>query len=151
MSQRIEELNERIYARNIPSGKPPMVFSPRPVQTKYSKQPIMDVHIASSVPIKPLGRPVEFLPADSAPFNGFMVDVESSLKNIDFALQNHPRAVYVPQSASSLYQIAPPASQPLKQPYPQLFAKVVSCASGVPSHLTPTRQVFHNVRLKNPS
>ena len=150
MSQRIEELNERIYARNIPSGKPPMVFSPRPVQTKYSKQPIMDVHIASSAPIKPLGRPVEFLPGDSAPFNGFRVDVESSLKNIDFALQECPMAVYMPESASSLYTIEPPKSQSVKQPYPQLFSRVVTCNSGVPDNVTPTRQVFNNVRLKTP-
>lgn len=147
---RVEELNTRIYARNVPSGKPPMVFSPRPAQTKYSKQPIMDVHVASSVPIREIGQPVAFLPGDSAPFNGFKVDVESSLKNIDFALQNHPMAVYVPESKSSLYECPPLPSQPVKQPYPQLFSKVVTSHSGVPANVTPMRQVFNNVRLKTP-
>jgi hypothetical protein len=134
----------------VASGKPPMAFSPRPVPTKYTKQPILDVHVTSAVPIRGLGPPVEFLPGDSAPFNGFAVDVESSLRNIDFALQRHPMAAYVPASTSSLYQVAAPPPQPLKQPYPQLFARVVTRNSGVPASVTPGRQLFNNVRLKTP-
>lgn len=145
---RVEQLNQRLYARNVASSKPPMVFSPRPVQTKYVKQPIVDSHAAPTVAIRALGAPVEFLPGDGAPFNGFSVDVESSLKNIEFALQKHPLAVYVPESTSTLYAIEPPRPQPLKQPHPLLFAHVVTNHAG--PAVPPARQVFNNARMRAP-
>jgi len=145
---RVEELNTRLYARNVPSGAPPMVFSPRPVPTKYTKQPILDVHVASNVPIRSVGPPV-FLPGDSAPFNGFMdnIDVDSTLKNISFALQKHPMAVYVPESASDLYTPTPPRAQQVQQPHPMLFASVVARPTKGPP---PAPLLFNNVRLKAP-
>lgn len=145
---RVEELNARLYSRNVPSGSPPMVFSPRPVQTKYTNQPILDVHVAPTVPIRGIGAPV-FLPGDSAPFNGFTdnIDVDSALKNINFALQKHPMAVYVPESASDLYKTAPPRPQQVQQPHPMLFASVVAPPTRAPP---PSPQIFNNVRLRTP-
>jgi hypothetical protein len=143
---RVEELNARLYSRNVPSSAPPMVFSPRPVQTKYCKQPILDVHVAPSVPIRNSG-PVAFLPGDGAPFSGFDVDVDSTLRNIDFALQRHPMAVYVPQSASDLYNSAAPRPQPVQQPHPMLFASVVAAPRAGPP---ASPLVFNNVRLREP-
>ena len=145
---RVEELNARLYSRNVPSGAPPMVFSPRPVQTKYTKQPILDVYVTPSVPIRGIGPPV-FLPGDSAPFNGFTdnIDVDSNLKNINFALQRHPMAVYVPESASDLYNNQPPRAQQVQQPHPMLFASVVARPAKGPQ---PAPLIFNNVKLRNP-
>ena len=38
----------------------------------------------------------------------------------------------------------------MKQPYPQLFARVVTGNTGVPPNVAPGRQLFNNVRLKTP-
>ena len=41
--ERVEDLNNRIYSRNVPSGKIQASINTRPVSTKYSVMPIMDM------------------------------------------------------------------------------------------------------------
>ena len=43
-NERVEKLNNRIYNRNIPSSNLQNSFSIRPVSTKYSVMPILDMH-----------------------------------------------------------------------------------------------------------
>jgi hypothetical protein len=148
---RVEELNERLYARSVPSNAPPMMFSPRPVPTKYVKQPVLDEHAPPRVPIQ---RPekVRFLAGGGpGPLMGFSVDAESTLwgGNLFYALQKDPRAAYVPNSGSDLYN-APSlqsSSTPTPQPHPQLFSHVV--ASAPPVQKRPAEHLFNNVRLRN--
>ena len=104
--ERVEQLNDRIYARHVPNFSPQMAFDPRPTPTKYVAFPIGG---ASVVPTPIVARPsynlsTSFLPGDSAPWNGFDVNQESKLKNIIFALQKCPQATYVPSSNSELFQ-----------------------------------------------
>jgi hypothetical protein len=128
-------LNTRLQARHTLGGGGPC-FSPRPVPTKYTVLPVLDTTPASKVPLT-----YNVAAAD--------VDVESSLKNITFALQRDSRAVYIPASSSDLYN-----RQPLKssnagpQPHPLLFASVVS-QHRIP-HDFPDKAtaVFNNVSLR---
>jgi hypothetical protein len=130
---RVDELNQRIAARND-APAPPFVFSPRPVPTKYCVMPIMGEVPPSEVPIK-------YAPAPNAAFLGYMgnVDTESTLRNITFALQQDPRATYIPSTASDLYQVDVPAV-PVAQPHKLLFASVAGRAKPT----APTPQIFYN-------
>jgi hypothetical protein len=56
-------------------------------------------------------------------------------------------AVYVPQSASDLYNAAAPRPQPVQQPHPMLFASVVAAPRAGPP---ASPLVFNNVRLREP-
>ena len=105
---RVDQLNERIYGRNLPSSVPQMQFDPRPVPTKYCN-PFPVTAIPSPHPKVPIVvRPTfdtskVFLPGDSAPWNGFDVNKESQLRNINFALQKCPQAHYVPSTSSDMF------------------------------------------------
>ena len=49
---RVEDINKRIYDRNLPNTQPQMCFSPRPVPTQCTIMPIMDQVAKANVPIK---------------------------------------------------------------------------------------------------
>ena len=126
-----QELNQRIYSRNIPSSEPPVQFSPRPVPTKYTTMPILDHRITSKVMIKSTSFSTkDFLPGIHGPGYSDQVDDESKLRNITYATQRASRAVYVPSSKSDLYvhQIPP---KPVEQPHPHLFKSVETYDSGI--------------------
>jgi len=140
--ERVEELNKRIASRFLASSDPPMTFSPRPVSTKYMLFPMVDAVPPAQVAIA--SRPaVAFLPATSAPFSGYSIDVESELRNIKYALQRDDRAVYVPSKKSDLYTTRIP-SEPLKQTHPLLFVHAVSNQPV----LKVKEHIFNNVRLR---
>ena len=154
-SDRVEELNQRIFSRMKASGEPAVLFSPRPVPTKYVHPfPVVVDPAPSAVKMKPLSRDVAFLPTDcKAPGATDWVDLESTLKNMDFALQKNDRAVYVPSSKSDLYlkpstKTTPPIP---RQTHPLLFAHVVTPNSGIPSNLKTSTKLFNNVRLRTPA
>jgi hypothetical protein len=120
---RTEDLNTRIYGRQVALSAPQVQFSPRPVPTKYTMLPILDQAPRTQVPLVP--RPEfsvsrDFLPGDSAPWCGFSaaINTESILKNMFFANQRCPRAFYVPDSNSDMYgrsyprQAVPQSSAP---------------------------------------
>ena len=123
--ERTQELNERIYSRNVPSSQLQMQFSSRPVSTKYATMPIVNPRVKSSVPInvEPTYQTTEvFNPGSSAPWAGFptKIDDESKLRNQFFALQRCEQSEYVPSTTSDLYEVAI-TSQPVNQPHPGLF------------------------------
>ena len=131
---RIEQLNERVYSRNLASTIPAIYFSPRPVSTKYATMPILDQFNKSNVSLQyKQAHDVQsiFLPGSSAPWSGFVdqIDVESSFRN-----------EYTPSSTSDLYAHSVPSKQ-VTQPHPHLFSHVVS------SHKTPEfkeNKIFNN-------
>ena len=90
---RVEDLNQRISSRNIPSNVLSSVFDVRPVPTRYVKMPIIDCRTKSKVPKKKSQKYcpyTTFNPGDSAPYSGYAraIDQNSRLKNIFFPLQN---------------------------------------------------------------
>jgi len=128
-NDRVEELNERISSRNIPSAPLQPQFSQRPVSTKYAFMPILDRRPKSVIPIE--RKPIydikkTFYPGDAtAPWNGYMsnIDTESTLRNQFFALQNCEQIYYVPSSNSELYHVKVDGGKQVQQPFPSLFTE----------------------------
>ena len=155
MSDRIEELNNRIASRVYASEPPSILFSPRPTPTKYVKMPVVNDPVPSTTKLESRAAQVSFLPTDArGPGVLDLVDIESTLKNMDFALQCNNRAVYVPSSKSDLYNYPSIKSRnktlPV-QPHPYLFAHVVSSNNGIPTQVKTDTSIFNNVRLRTPA
>ena len=123
--ERTQELNDRIYNRNLPSSELQMHFAPRSVSTKYATMPIVNPRKKSVVPIKiqPTYQTTQtFNPGSAGPWAGFAskVDDESKLRSQFFALQKCEQSEYVPSSTSDLYEVAV-TSRPVTQTHPLLF------------------------------
>jgi len=105
-----DNINQKIYERNIPSNNLQMNFSPRPVLTKYSFIPILDNRIKCNSEIniyKCYNTEETFYSGDcKPPFTGYAIaiDKESSLRNQFFALQKSDQKEWVPSSNSDLYE-----------------------------------------------
>ncbi len=103
-------MNRKIYDRNIPSNLLQPYLNVRPVSTKYSFFPIVDPRAPISVEMEQLpiyNSNYMFYPGNNmAPFSGYMqnINTESQLRNQIYALQKCPQAEYVPSSKSDLYQ-----------------------------------------------
>jgi len=156
MSDRVEELNQRIYSRMKASGEPAVLFSPRPLPTKYVHPfPVVSDPLPPTVKVRHNSTDVAFLPTNlKAPGAANWVDLESTLKNMDFALQKNDRAVYVPSSRSDLYRnpnVANKQQKQQQQPHPHLFAHVVTSNTGIPPNITPSTKLFNNVHLRTPA
>jgi hypothetical protein len=122
-----EEINKKLYERNVPSQKLQQYLDVRPVMTKYSYFPIVD-------PRRKLTTEFEVMPTynihnvfnpgnTESPWSGFAsnVNVESELRNQIYALQKCSQAVYVPGSKSDLYDFSFMPSNAVKQPHELLF------------------------------
>mgnify|MGYP001180289551 CR=1 FL=1 len=109
--ERTENLNKRIFARNIPSSPLQPQFSMRPISTKYDCMSIVDRRPKSHVNI--VTRPTYnvktiFNPGNAeAPWSGFATNIndESKLRNQFFALQRCEQSYYVPSSNSDMYNV----------------------------------------------
>ena len=131
MSERTQELNDRIYDRNVISNAPPIYFSPRAVPTKYTTMPMLDHKLIPNVMIQQSSfTSKDFLPGTHGPYFSAHVDEESILRNVGAVLQSCSQAVYVPSSKSDLYVTAI-APKPVTQPHPYLFQRVETSQSGI--------------------
>ena len=127
-SERVEELNNRIADRNIPSNQFQAQFGIRPVSSKYAMMPIFDRRAIPTVPIE--RRPTyslanTFNPGNGqAPWSGFAtnIDDDSRLRNQFFALQKCDQAVYIPPTNSDMYKVEV-TGQAVQQPFPDLFTQ----------------------------
>jgi hypothetical protein len=121
------EINTRIYDRNIPSQPLQQYLDVRPVMTKYSYFPIVDPRKEVSTPFTQYPTynvDKTFNPGNTqSPWSGFAsnVNVESELKNQIFALQKCNQAVYVPNTKSDLYQFTFQTNNLVQQPHDLLF------------------------------
>ena len=103
------EMNTKIYNRNLPSSQIQPYLDVRPVMTKYSLLPIVDPRKKSNE--KMVQQPVYntnavFNPGNTkSPWSGYAsnINTETELRNQIFALQKSDNAIYVPQSTSDLY------------------------------------------------
>ena len=104
-----DNVNNKIYNRNIPSQNLQPYLNVRPVSTKYSLMPIVDPRKSNNVSLQ--NMPTyninnTFSPSTSnGPWSGYAsnINVESILKNQVYALQKSSQSVYVPNSNSDLY------------------------------------------------
>lgn len=103
------EMNAKIYDRNIPSAQIQPYLNVRPVMTKYSLMPVIDPRKKMNEPMvqQPVYNTNEvFNPGNrKSPWSGYAsnINTETELRNQIFALQKSDNAVYVPQSTSDLY------------------------------------------------
>lgn len=127
-NDRVDELNDRISERNIPSQKLQSQFDIRPVSSKYAMMPIFDRRAIPTVPIERMPTydlANTFNPGNAqAPWSGFCnnVNTESQLRNQFFALQKCEQSEFVPSSTSDLYQTKINYT-PQQQTHPMLFDK----------------------------
>ena len=155
---RTEDLNKRIKKRYVPSNKLHMNLDPRSVQTKRVHFPILDARKKSSVPLENRGyfcHNSMFTPGTSAPFNGYMknVDDESKLFNIIFPLQNGLQSKFIPNMTSDMYvNHNLVAGRKEHNPHQGLFEKQ-NYKTDLPCYSNQVGQeIFHNntkVQLKN--
>ena len=103
------EINKKIYDRNIPSEMLQPYLNVRPVMTKYSYLPIVDPRKKLTIPLDQFptyNTNKVFNPGNAtAPWSGFAskINLESELRNQIYALQKCSQAVYVPNSKSDLF------------------------------------------------
>jgi len=127
---RVDELNDRIFARYVPDNNLRPNYDPRPVSTKYAFFPVIDRKIPSEIPMKQyLGEANEanqsngFLPSTTNAPTIRNIDTETVLRNQTVALQHGiGQHEYVPSSESDLFKTTI-VSRQSEQPFPRLFAK----------------------------
>ena len=118
-NHRNNQINQRIYDRNIPTQPLQPYIDARPVMTKYSFLPVVDPRKKSNIEITQMpvyNNQTMFNPGNTqSPYSGFAsnINVESDLRNQFFALQKGSHSVYVPNSNSDLYSFS---FQPTKIP-----------------------------------
>lgn len=123
---RVDELNDRTFARFIPDSLLQPSLDRRPVPTKYARFPLIDRVKQAKVPIRSYldySTASDFAPIHGkGPFSGFKVADESDLRNQYFAIQSAPQAAYIPSSSSDLYNVKmAPNSRQEPQPFLGLF------------------------------
>jgi len=120
------EINDKLYSRNVPSDFLKPSLSAIPVSTKYTTMPILDQRRKPEEELNTYSHFSTneiFNPGNSkSPWDGFVsnVNLESHLRNQFFALQKSDKAVYVPSSESELYNAHVVASN-IEQNHPMLF------------------------------
>lgn len=123
--ERDNELNTRLFNRNVPSAMLQPQFSMRPVSSKYATLPILDGFKPSTVQINRLPTysvKQVFNPGSSAPWSGFSknINTESTLRNQFFALQHCDQSKYIPSSTSDMFSVEVTGRKET-QPFPGLF------------------------------
>lgn len=104
-----DEMNRKLYDRNVPSNMLQPYIDFRPAMTKYSYFPIVEP--TKKINVKLQQQPTyniqnTFNPGNrQSPWSGFAsnINTESELRNQVYALQKCSKAVYVPTSNSDLY------------------------------------------------
>ena len=128
--KRQETVYKRTSSRNSPSKTLQPYLNARPVLTKYSVLPIVDLRKHIDVPLTQqptYNIHTTFNPGnDMAPWSGFAsnINTESELRNRIYAIQDCTQSVYVPSSKSSLYESKwqnSAQSANMVQPFPELF------------------------------
>lgn len=126
--ERVNEINDRISDRNIPSTSLQPQYGIRPVSTKYGYMPVLDQYKKPNIKLnnyKSYSTKNVFNPGNAqAPWSGFAnnVNVESELRNQFFALQKCEQSAFVPSSNSDLYKTTV-SYKAVQQTHPLLFDK----------------------------
>ena len=125
-NERVEELNERILARNYPDRALDVQFQFRSQPTRYVYFPTIDKEqciISDKQPAYCIKK--TFNPCTrNGPWSGYVnkVDDESRLRNQLVPLQNNDYLAYIPKDISDLYKNSMVKSGNT-QPYSRLFEK----------------------------
>ncbi len=108
------QINTKLYDRNVPSHNLQPYLDVRPVATKYVVMPLGDQRPVNQMIQQPTyTNKSVFNPGDSAPWSGFNVNLETDLRII--------RTIYAPDSKSDLYQYNFKPTTNVKVPHELLF------------------------------
>lgn len=146
--ERVDEINDRMSDRNIPSSNLQPQYSIRATSTKYGYMQVLDQYRKPNVPLnnyKSFSTKSVFNPGNAqAPWNGFSnnINVESQLRNQFFALQRCEQSEFVPSSDSDLYKTTV-NYKPVNQTHPLLFDKP-EFAPFNPDTLNCSQKIFNN-------
>lgn len=143
--------NNRIYDRCLPSSTLRPYYQPRPQQTKYTHFQTHSDPVSNQVPLlvpPPYETSKVFYPGDkNAPWSGFAknVDLESDMRNQNYALQKCTQAFYVPESSSDLYTLQGFTLPDKKnvQKHPLLFEKTEHSLFN-PNITNTSKETFNN-------
>jgi hypothetical protein len=141
----VDEINEIIGKRNIPSAPLEPYFSIQPVSTKFQLFPSSDRRERLAIPHPTHSVNDVFNPGTKfAPWSGYVnnVNTEMRLQNRYFALQRADQALFVPSSKSELYRYDV-RSDEVEQPHEGLFdnGRVDGCRNAPP---TGSERLFGN-------
>ena len=153
VAKKQEEMNIKLYDRNIPSQMLQPYIDVRPVMTKYSRFPIVDPRKPTTVKLEQMplyNSHTVFNPGNTqSPWSGFASNInkESELRNQIYALQKCSQATYVPNSNSDLYnyhfqtktQIQPHNLLFQNEKFPDFDPNPDSKAVGTSMFMNPTR------------
>ena len=101
------DINKKIFARNVPSNTLEIQLSSRSKSTKYDLNPSKNTDYSDNQTYLNYNIEHTFNPGNSkGPLSGYATRVndESILKNQIHSLQRSPQGVWVPESTSDLYQ-----------------------------------------------
>lgn len=101
-----DNVNVKLYNRNVPSDFLETQLSARPLSTKYNLNPSKNQDYKDNKIYKNFDIKHTFNPGTQGPWSGFAkhVNDESILKNQIFALQRSSQSVWIPSSNSDLYE-----------------------------------------------
>jgi hypothetical protein len=131
-SDRVEELNQRISHRNIPSETLTPNYDPRPISTKYSKMAILDHNKRIKTKLQDTNTPYSttntFNPGDRrAHWSGFAsnVHLESELRNQHRILGCSEKNIYIPSEGSDLFNVRVEQNKTEPKSHRLLFQKPI--------------------------
>ena len=122
-----QEINNKIYQRNIPSHSLPPNLSVYPVPTKYVKLGINDKQPNNQTEHKNYlnyQAHTMFCPTSTnGNYQGYSnhIHLESELRNQFVALQKSDASEYIPNYQSNLFTYSTPSSNKYTQPFEYLF------------------------------
>jgi hypothetical protein len=123
--ERLDEIDKRIFERNIPTKDLERVFDPRPSHTRRTIFPIIDKQSFNVLSDnKVYNQRTQFNPGTTAPYSGYatFVDEENKLKNLFSPLQKGGiQGKYVPSSNSDMYKVNVSTTVPVEQSHNLLF------------------------------
>jgi hypothetical protein len=116
--ERLDEIDNRIFERNLPSNELNKVYDPRPTHTRRTFYPIVDNQSFKAVENNVVySQETQFNPGTSAPYSGYatFIDKEAQLKNLFTVNQKGGgQGLYIPSSNSELYNMRVQTSQDRK-------------------------------------
>lgn len=101
------ELNDRIYQRNLPDKNLKPLFKPIPVSTKYTTFPITSNNSSTSCEkYENFTLENNFNPGTYAPFNHYLesIDLETKLRNQHLRKHKYNENCWVPDSNHNLFK-----------------------------------------------
>ena len=123
--ERLDEIDNRIFERNLASKGLTKVYDPRPSHTRRTFYPIVDNQSFKAVrPEVVYNQETQFNPGTSAPYGGYatFIDNEHKLKNMFAPLQKGGgQGVYIPGSNSELYNMRVETTKPQQMTHNMLF------------------------------